>query len=122
MSRRRVRKLSGRGAVVLAAAILVVSVSLTSAYASSATGPRGGEGGAGISGYTVSGVGFDLGTGSTVSAVHFNLAPRTARTVQIQVATDGAWLACTVANGGATCPVPAGTQAAALDQLSVVAT
>jgi hypothetical protein len=113
--------MSGRGAAVLACALIAVSLTLTSAYASSATGPHGGEGSGGISGYTVTGVQFTLGTGGTVAGVGFRLTPVGARTVRIRLATAGPWLVCTVSGPRAACPIPAGTGPAGLDQLSVVA-
>jgi hypothetical protein len=116
-SRRRIR-----AAVVLVAALGVgVSLSLTSAYASSATGARGGEGVGAISGYAVSGVGFRLGTGEAVASVGFRLTPAGARSVSVQVTTGGPWVSCVLSAGRAECALPAGTGAAALDQLSVVA-
>jgi hypothetical protein len=121
MTRRRFRRTSGGGAALLACALVAVSLTLTSAYASSATGPHGGEGSSGISGYTVSNVHFAPGTGGTVAGVGFRLMPAGARTVHIRLATAGPWLVCTVSGSNAACPVPAGTGTAGLDQLSVVA-
>jgi hypothetical protein len=121
MTRRHFRRTSGRGAALLACALVAVSLTLTSAYASSATGPRGGEGSGGISGYAVSNVHFTLGTGATVAGVAFRLLPAGARTVHIRLATAGPWLGCTVSGSSAACRVPAGTGTAGLDQLSVVA-
>ena len=121
MHRRSAGTLSRRGVAVFAAALAAASVMLTSAYASSATGPRGGQGAAGISGYAVSGIDFALGTGGAVSTVRFRLSPANARSVRIQLTTGGAWLDCSIRAGAAACLVPAGTGAAAIDQLSVVA-
>jgi hypothetical protein len=121
MNRRGAWKLSRRGVAVFAAVVIVASVTLTSAYASSSTGPRGGEGAGAVSGYAVSGIHFELGTGSSVSGVQFQLSPATATSVKIQLTPSGPWFACTVQAGAASCAVPAGTGAAAVDALSVVA-
>jgi hypothetical protein len=121
MNRRGARKLSRRGVAVLVAAVIAASVTLTSAYASSSTGPRGGQGGGGVSGYVVSGIHFELGTGSSVSGIRFQLSPPTASSVRIQLTSSGPWLECTVRAGAAACSVPGGTPAAAVDSLSVVA-
>jgi hypothetical protein len=118
---RSARKVSRRGVAVFAAALVAGSVTLTSAYASSSTGPRGGQGAGAISGYVVSGIQFELGTGSSVSGVQFQLSPATATSVRIQLTPSGSWLECTVQAATATCPVPAGTGAASVASLSVVA-
>jgi hypothetical protein len=121
MNRRGAWKLSRRGVAALVAGVIAASVTLTSAYASSSTGPRGGEGAGAVSGYVVSGIHFELGTGSAISGVQFQLSPATATSVRVQLTTSGPWLQCTVQAGTAACPVPAGTGAAAVDSLSVVA-
>jgi hypothetical protein len=121
MNRRGAWKLSRRGVAVFAAAVIAASVTLTSAYASSSTGPRGGRGAGAVSGYVVSGIHFELGTGSAVSGIQFQLSPATATSVRIQLTTSGPWFACAVEAGTAACSVPPGTDAAAVDSLSVVA-
>jgi hypothetical protein len=121
MNRRGAWKLSRTGVAVFATAVIAASVTLTSAYASSSTGPRGGQGSGAVSGYVVSGIHFELGTGSAVSGVQFQLSPATATSVRVQLTSSGPWLECTVQAGTAACPVPAGTGAAAVDSLSVVA-
>jgi hypothetical protein len=121
MNRRGAWKLSRRGVAILAAAVAVASVTLTSAYASSSTGFRGGQGAGAVSGYAVSGIHFELGTGSAVSGVQFQLSPPSATSVRIRLTASGPWLACTVRAGAAACSVPAGTRVAAVDSLSVVA-
>jgi len=108
-------------AALLLLALVAASLGLGSASASSATGARGGEGAGGISGYAVSAVRFRLGSGAAVASVGFRLAPTGARSVRIQVTPEGPWVACVLRAGSATCALPAGTGAGAVDQLSVVA-
>lgn len=122
MARTRLSRTRNRGAAFLGAGLAAASLTLTSAYASSGTGARGGEGVGGVSGYAVSDVHFELGSGGFVRAVAFRLAPANARTVRVQLSAGGLWLICSSAGAGAvSCPLPAGTGAAGLDQLSVVA-
>lgn len=96
-------------------------MSLTSAHASVDTGPQGGQGTSRISGFTVSATHFAFGATGDVAAVTFRLSPASARTAQVQVTTNGVWLPCSVSGGAASCSLPAGTSAATLDQLSVLA-
>jgi hypothetical protein len=121
MNRRGAWKLSRRGVAIFAAALVAASVTLTSAYASSSTGPRGGQGAGAVSGYVVSGIHVELGTAGAISGIQFQLSPSTASSVRIQLTTSGPWFACAVQAGTAACSVPAGTDAAAVDSLSVVA-
>lgn len=122
MARTRLRRRRRRvGAALFVAALVAVSLSIGSAYTSAATGARGGEGLGGISGYTVSGVQFQLGSGDAVQAVAFHLSPATARTVRVRLSAGGPWLSCTVSGAAARCPLAARSGAASLDQLSVVA-
>ena len=114
----RARNLRPRiGAALAVIALGVVSTTLTSAYASGATGLRGGE----ISGYAVSGLRFDLGTAGGITAVRFRLSPVNAHAARIQLAPNGRWLACVVRGGAVACAVPAGLDPGALDQLAVAA-
>jgi len=109
------------GAAYAGAAVCALSLFLGSAYTSSATGPRGGEGAAAVSGYAISGVRFLLGGGAGVRAVDFRLSPANARTVRVELSAGGPWATCSVSRGSARCPLPLGTSVASVGSLSVVA-
>lgn len=101
----------------------MVSISLGSAYTSSATGAlRGGQGAGAISGYVVSHVSFGLGAAGTADSVRFRVTPANAISVRVQVVAAGPWLGCLVGDGEVHCTLPSGTAASAVDQLSVLAT
>jgi hypothetical protein len=97
------------------------------AYAAANTVPAttAGSGSGAISGYTISAIAYGLNatTPTNLDQVTFTLAPTTASTVKIQLASGGQWYSCTNAAGSATCNTtsPQATVAGAT-QLTVVAT
>jgi len=110
------------GIIALAAALSVAGY----AFTASNTVPAAtiGQGANTISGYTVSSVSYNLdATDPTkVDSVAFTIAPATASTVKIQLATAGSWYTCTNSSGSVSCPTtsPQATAASA-DTLNVVA-
>jgi hypothetical protein len=116
-----------RRRLVIFAVLAVMVASGVFAYAASNTVPAttAGSGAAAISGYTVSGVAYGLNasTPTNLDSVSFTIAPTTATTVKVQLASGGNWYSCSNTAGAVTCATtsPQATVAAAT-QLSVVAT
>jgi hypothetical protein len=112
--------------IIAAGAALTVGVGVY-AYAASNTVPpsTAGAGSGAISGYTVSSVAYGLNstTPTNVDSVTFTIAPTTATTVKVQLASAGTWYTCSNTAGSVTCNTtsPQATVAAAT-QLTVVAT
>jgi hypothetical protein len=104
-------------------ALLLVPLALLASpawTASNTVDPAGvGSGAGAVSGYAVSSVAYAL-EGATVADVSFALSPPGATTVRARLAPDAPWTSCTVAAGGASCPV--GTPVASATSLEVVAT
>jgi hypothetical protein len=110
--------------------IVLVVLAATGAYVFTASNTvpntNAGSGSGTISGYTISGVAYNLNSSNpnNIDSVAFTIAPVTAGTVKIQVVTGGAWYSCTNTAGSVSCDTTAGTQAtvAPANQLTVVAT
>jgi hypothetical protein len=110
--------------------IVLVVLAATGAYVFTASNTvpntNAGSGSGTISGYTISGVAYNLNSGNpnNIDSVAFTIAPVTAGTVKIQVVTGGAWYSCTNTAGSVSCDTTVGTQAtvAPANQLTVVAT
>ena len=97
-------------AVVLAAAFIPVAA----AFTSSSTFRPAGQGASQTSGYAVSNVHFspDARNPANLSAVSFSIEPANARSVRVQLSTNGAWYTCTDTAGAVTCPATAPVSAA----------
>jgi len=101
-------------------------VAAGSAFTASNTVPNAslGQGANVISGYTVSGVTYTPNTTNpaNIDEVAFTIAPATASTVEIQLASGGSWYSCSNSSGAVTCATtsPQATAGAA-DSLNVVA-
>ena len=110
-----------RLAVALFVALLVAMTALVTVPASAA-----GAGSGAISGYTVSNIAYGLNSTNpqNLDQVSFTIAPATAGTVKVQLASGGTWYSCTNTAGSVTCNTTVGSQAtvAAATQLTVVAT
>ena len=120
------RRASVRPKRLLAVVALVGAISLaTYAFAASNTVPAttAGAGSGAISGYTVSAVAYALNatTPTNLDSVTFTISPAAATTVKAQLASGGAWYACTNTAGSVSCATtsPQATVAAAT-QLTVV--
>ncbi len=126
MSRRRRRtRRTTRSLPLLVGLVAVVAAIVTPAYASSQSGPAGAGQGV-VSGFTVSGIQWQLGEGDALSGVTFQLSPAklspaSARSVRVRVTAGGSWSSCSVAGGSASCPLPRGTAVADAAALAVVA-
>lgn len=121
MSRRRSRRRgAARSLWLLLALAAVVAAVVTPAYASSQSGPAGAGSGA-VSGFTVSGIDWQLGAGDALAGVTFRLSPASARTARVRVTARGPWSSCSVAGGTVSCRLPAGTSIADAAALAVVA-
>ena len=107
--------------VWLTAACAVTVLAVSDAYTASNGVPEAtaGAGSGGISGYTVSGVQYEL-EGAGVSGVSFSLDPPEARTARIRVSPAGGWFPCTIATGVASCAL-GGVAVTELERLVVVA-
>ncbi|MDX6469041.1 MAG: hypothetical protein QOF75_844 [Gaiellaceae bacterium] len=106
----------------LALAAGVVAAVVSPAYASSRSGPTGGEGRGTVSGVTVSSVQWQLGAGDGLAGVSFRISPAGARTVRVRVSAGSVWTPCAVSGGAASCPLPSGTTVAEADSLAVTVT
>ena len=121
----RSRFLPRRRALVVTVLALAVACGAY-AYAATNTVPSSsaGAGSNTISGYTVTSVAYTLDstTPTNVNQVAFTIAPTTASTVKVQLASGGNWYSCTNTAGSVTCNTtsPQATAAAAT-QLTVVA-
>jgi len=119
-------RVSRTRAVVVAVIALLLAVGVY-AFAASNTvpGTEAGSGSGAISGYTVSSVAYGLNstTPTNIDSVTFTIAPTSAGTVKIQLASGGSWYACSNTAGSVSCNTtsPQATVAAAT-QLTVVAT
>jgi hypothetical protein len=110
--------------------IVLVVLAATGAYVFTASNTvpntNAGSGSGTISGYTISGVAYNLNSSNpnNIDSVAFTIAPTTAGTVKIQVVNGGAWYSCTNTAGSVSCDTTVGTQAtvAPANQLTVVAT
>jgi hypothetical protein len=110
--------------------IVLVVLAATGAYVFTASNTvpntNAGSGSGSISGYTISGVAYNLNssTPTNIDSVSFTIAPTTAGTVKIQVVNGGTWYTCTNSSGSVSCDTTVGSQAtvAPANQLTVVAT
>ena len=110
--------------------IVLVVLAATGAYVFTASNTvpatNAGSGSGAISGYTISGVAYNLNSSNpnNIDSVAFTIAPTTAGTVKIQVVSGGTWYTCTNTAGSVSCDTTVGTQAtvAPANQLTVVAT
>jgi hypothetical protein len=110
--------------------IVLVVLAATGAYVFTASNTvpntNAGSGSGSISGYTISGVAYNLNATNpnNIDTVTFTIAPTTAGTVKIQVVSGGTWYTCTNSSGSVSCDTTVGTQAtvAPANQLTVVAT
>jgi hypothetical protein len=119
MSRRSLRiALCLAGALIIAVAVYAFTASNT------VPATAAGSGSAAISGYTVSSVDYTLnsGTPTNIDEVSFTLSPTAADTVQVQLASGGAFYECINTSGSVSCDTtsPQATVAAAT-QLTVLA-
>ncbi len=85
------------------------------------TGPAAGA--PAVSGYEISGVEYTLSAAdpAALSAVSFSLRPAGAHSAQVRLVAGGAWHACAVTDGRATCSLPAGATLAAAERLEIAA-
>jgi hypothetical protein len=110
--------------------VVLVVLAATGAYvfAASNTVPNtnAGAGSGSISGYTISGVAYNLNASNpnNIDTVTFTIAPASAGVVKIQVVNGGTWYDCTNTAGSVSCDTTVGTQATVTpaNQLTVVAT
>lgn len=110
--------------------LVLVVVAATGAYVFTASntvpGTNAGSGSAVISGYTISGVAYNLNASNpnNIDTTTFTIAPITAGTVKIQLVSGGTWYSCTNTAGSVSCDTTVGTQATVspANQLTVVAT
>lgn len=112
---------------ILVVGVLAVGIaSGVYAYAATNTVPNStaGAGSGTISGYTVTNVAYTLNatTPTNLDQVVFTIAPTTASTLKVQLASGGSWYSCANSAGSVTCNTtsPQATAAAAT-QLTVVA-
>ena len=112
---------------ILVVGILAIGIaSGVYAFAAANTVPNStaGAGSGTISGYTVTNVAYTLNTTTptNLDQVAFTIAPTTASTLRVQLASGGSWYNCANAAGSVTCntTTPQATAAAAT-QLTVVA-
>ena len=122
----RFLRVSRTRVVVVSMAALLLAIGVY-AYAASNTvpGSEAGSGSGAISGYTVSSVAYGLNatTPTNIDSVTFTIAPTSAGTVKVQLASGGSWYTCSNTSGSVSCTTtsPQATVAAAT-QLTVVAT
>jgi uncharacterized membrane protein len=116
-----------RRTLVIAMVIAIVAGAATYAFTASNTLPAStsaGSGAAAISGYTVSGVAYNLNatTPTNIDSVSFTINPGTASTVKAQLASGGQWYQCTNTAGSVSCATtsPQATVTTA-SQLTVIA-
>jgi hypothetical protein len=116
-----------RRTLVIATVIAIVAGVSTYAFTASNTLPgstSAGSGAASISGYTVSGVAYNLNatTPTNIDSVSFSINPTTASTVKAQLASGGQWYQCTNTTGSVSCATtsPQATVSTA-SQLTVIA-
>jgi hypothetical protein len=114
-----------RAAVVTVIALLLAIGVYAFAASNTVPGSEAGAGSGAISGYTVSSVAYGLNASNpaNIDSVTFSIAPTSAGTVKVQLASGGSWYACTNTSGSVSCTTtsPQATVAAAT-QLTVVAT
>ena len=119
-------RVSRTRAVVVAVIALLLAVGVY-AFAASNTvpGTEAGSGSGAISGYTASSVAYGVNptTPTNIDSLTVTIAPTSAGTVKIQLASGGSWYACSNTTGSVSCNTtsPQATVAAAT-QLTVVAT
>ena len=118
---------SKRHLIVLLVAVGILGAAVAgSAFTASNTVPNAtlGQGANVISGYTVSGVTYtpNGSNPANVDSVAFTISPATASSVEIQLASGGAWYTCSNSSGSVTCATtsPQATAGAA-NSLNVVA-
>jgi hypothetical protein len=113
-----------RAAVVTVIALLLAIGVYAFAASNTVPGSEAGAGSGAISGYTVSSVAYGLNASNpaNIDSVTFSIAPTSAGTVKVQLASGGSWYACTNTSGSVSCTTtsPQATVAAAT-QLDVVA-
>jgi hypothetical protein len=113
-----------RFALTAALAAFLASGAYAFTASNTVPGSQAGAGSGAISGYTATSVQYalDATTPTNVNSVSFTIAPATTSAVRVQLASGGAWYACTNASGSVTCATtsPQATAAAAT-QLTVVA-
>jgi hypothetical protein len=110
--------------------LVLVVLAATGAYVFTASntvpGTNAGSGSGVISGYTISGVAYNLNASNpnNIDTTTFTIAPTTAGTVKIQLVSGGTWYDCTNTAGSVSCDTTVGTQATVspANQLTVVAT
>ena len=114
-----------RAAVVTVIALMLAIAVYAFAASNTVPGTEAGSGSGAISGYTVSSVAYGLNatTPTNIDSVTFTIAPTSAGTVKVQLASGGSWYTCSNSSGSVTCTTtsPQATVAAAT-QLTVVAT
>lgn len=112
--------------LVLVIALLIGAGTYAFAATNTVPGTQAGSGSGAISGYTVSAVAYSLNATNpqNIDTVAFTIAPTSAGTVKIQLASGGAWYSCTNTTGSVSCNTTVGTQATVspATQLTVVAT
>jgi hypothetical protein len=120
--------LRSRKALIVATLVvgIVTVVGTSFAFTASNTVPNAslGQGSNTISGYTVSSVVYTQNgtTPSNIDQVAFTLSPTAAGTVKVQLASGGAWYACSNSSGSVTCDTTSPqADAGSADALSVVA-
>jgi len=118
---------SKRHLIVLLVAVGILGAAVAgSAFTASNTVPNAtlGQGANVISGYTISGVTYtpNGSNPANVDSVAFTISPATASSVEIQLASGGAWYTCSNSSGSVTCATtsPQATAGAA-NSLNVVA-
>lgn len=126
MRQTRINRRKGKSAftaVLLAAVLASGSYALTAANTVSAS--KAGDGTGAVSGYSVSGVSYNLNATNPASAdsVEFTLnsTPVTGSTIKAQVVSGGTWHSCTNLLAVVTCTFTGGQAVASIDQLRVVA-
>jgi hypothetical protein len=110
--------------------LVLVVLAATGAYVFTASNTvpatNAGSGSGVISGYTITGVAYNLNATdpNNIDTTTFTIAPASAGTVKIQLVSGGTWYDCTNTAGSVSCDTTVGTQATVspANQLTVVAT
>ena len=110
--------------------LVLVVLAATGAYVFTASNTvpatSAGSGSGVISGYTITGVAYNLNASNpnNIDTTTFTIAPAAAGTVKIQLVSGGTWYDCTNTAGSVSCDTTVGTQATVspANQLTVVAT
>ena len=110
--------------------LVLVVLAATGAYVFTASNTvpatNAGAGSGVISGYTITGVAYNLNSSNpnNIDTTTFTIAPASAGTVKIQLVSGGTWYDCTNTAGSVSCDTTVGTQATVspANQLTVVAT